>query len=378
MPDEAQLPDRQQLADVLSDFASTMLTNFPIQSILDRLVERIVRILPISSAGVTLIAPGADPRYIAASDDAALRYEQLQSELDEGPCVLAYQSGQAVTVPDLRAEERFPRFIPRAIDEGLAAVFTFPLRHGDSRLGALDLYRQEPGQLSEKCLSTAQTLADVVSAYMLNAQTREDLQDSSDRAREAALHDGLTGLPNRALMLERMEHALVRNRRSGKATVVLFVDLDHFKAVNDTHGHRIGDELLIAVARRLASALRAADTVARWSGDEFVVMCEDLDGSAGASAIGRRLVAALTPPFRLSNTADPITVTASIGIAVTDRSRADLGPKQLIHEADTAMYTAKRAGGRQVFQLPQSADPEPAALGRGHLQLSRRGSDAAE
>ena len=126
-------------------------------------------------------------------------------------------------------------------------------------------------------MSAAQTLADVVTAYLLNARAREDLQDSSDRSREAALHDSLTGLPNRVLMLERMEDAFARSRRSGKSTVALFVDLDQFKSINDTYGHRVGDELLVAVARRVAALIRPGDTLARLSGDEFVAICDDLD-----------------------------------------------------------------------------------------------------
>ena len=135
----------RRLSDVLSEFARTLVTDFPIQAILDHLVVRIVDVLPISAAGVTLIAPGSDPHYIAASDDAAMRFEQLQTELGEGPCLVAYEKGEAVVVPDLRADDRFPRFSARAVEEGLGAVFTFPLRHDDHQLGALDLYRTSPG-----------------------------------------------------------------------------------------------------------------------------------------------------------------------------------------------------------------------------------------
>ena len=131
----------RRLSDVLSEFARTLVTDFPIQSILDHLVLRIVDVLPISAAGVTLIAPGSNPHFIAASDDVALRFEQLQSELGEGPCLVAYELGEAVVVPNLLVDERFPNFAARAVDEGLAAVFTFPLRHDSHQLGALDLYR---------------------------------------------------------------------------------------------------------------------------------------------------------------------------------------------------------------------------------------------
>ena len=122
---------KEELSDVLSEFARTMVTDFPIQGILDHLVKRIVEIMPITAAGVTLIAPGLEPRYVAASDPSALRYEKLQTEFGEGPCLAAYNTGEAVSVPDLRLEDRFPEFAPRALASGLAAVFTFPLRHED-------------------------------------------------------------------------------------------------------------------------------------------------------------------------------------------------------------------------------------------------------
>lgn len=150
----------RQLSSVLTDFARTMVTDFPIEAILDRLVERIVDILPVSAAGVTLIEPDSDPRYIAASNAAALEFEQLQTELGEGPCMLAFDSGHPVEVPDLRADDRFPTFAGRALAAGMAAVFTFPLHHGRRRFGALDLYRDVPGALSPEAVAIATTLAD--------------------------------------------------------------------------------------------------------------------------------------------------------------------------------------------------------------------------
>jgi len=177
------MPSEPLLSEVLSEFARTIVTDFPIQGILDRLVVRIVDVLPITAAGVTLISPGAVPRYVAASNETALRFEQLQTELGEGPCVVAYQTGAAVTVPDLHADDRFPVFGPRALAEGMEAVFTFPLRDGDDRMGALDLYRDIPGSLDAGTMAAAQTLADVAAAYLLNAQARADLRDASDRFR---------------------------------------------------------------------------------------------------------------------------------------------------------------------------------------------------
>lgn len=185
----------QQLSVVLSEFARNLSTDFPIQGILDHLVERIVDMLPITGAGVTLIEPGVKPRYVAASDPFALRYESLQTELNEGPCIAAYQTGEPVTVPDLRNDDRFPRFSARAVEEGLAAAFTFPLRQEVGQLGALDLYREGVGGLSAKDMSAAQTLADVAAAYLLNAQARERDIQRSEQFRQSSLRDPLTLLP---------------------------------------------------------------------------------------------------------------------------------------------------------------------------------------
>jgi len=373
---DAAPPSASELAGVLSEFARTMVTDFPIQAILDQLVRRIVDIMPVTGAGVTLIPADGEPRFVAASNGAAMRFERLQTELAEGPCLAAYRTGDAVSVPDLRSDERFGRFCPQALEAGLAAVFTFPLHHGSSRLGALDLYRDAPGELSPANMNAAQTLADVASAYLLNAQARAELQNRVDLSREASLHDALTGRPNRALLLERLEHASQRGKRSNRPMALFFVDLDHFKDVNDTWGHRVGDEVLIAVAERLSATLRPGDTIARVSGDEFVILCEDLDAAAQAEVILARLDAAFATPFRLVH--GDLAVTASIGTTVA--TMGSEAPEQLIHHADLAMYEMKRraAGARNEFRLgavrasgqsENLAGALPGALARGELRL---------
>ncbi len=350
-----------RLSDVLSEFARTMATDFPIQAILDHLIGRIVGMLPISGAGVTLISPTMDPRYCSASDPSALRYEQLQTELREGPCLLAFHSDLAVQVPELRNENRFPRFGPSALRLGMRAVFTFPLRHGDHRLGALDLYRDSPGELSPTELTTAQTLADVAAAYLINAQARVDLQKSADRSRGLALQDALTGLPNRTSLLERLGHALERSRGTAKTSAVFLVDLDEFKAVNDTYGHAVGDQVLVAVADRLATLLRPLDTLARLHGDEFVLLCEDLDSPDQASTISARLAGALAKPFQLATVV--LHISASVGIAFATADVSE--PEQVLRDADLAMYDAKREGGGQLHVF----DPRYRHIADGSGQL---------
>ncbi|HVR31082.1 MAG TPA: EAL domain-containing protein [Acidimicrobiia bacterium] len=331
----------RRLSDLLSEFARTLLTDFPIQGILDHLIVRIADVLPIGSAGVTLISAAGKARHVAASDASALRFVRLQTELGDGPCLTAHDSGRVVAVPDLGCDDRFPEFSRRALEEGLRAVFSFPLKVENHRLGALDLYRETAGPMDAEAMETAQTLADVTTAYLLNAEARAELETSSQQAQHNSLHDPLTGLANRTLFVQRLDHAMLRARRSEKLVAVFFADLDQFKAVNDGFGHHVGDELLVAVADRLGGVMRPGDTLARLSGDEFAILCEDLDDASAVEPLAARIGAALAEPFVLSET--EITVAASVGIAF-----AGLGedvPERVLEEADAAMYQVKRRGG---------------------------------
>lgn len=154
-----------------------------------------------------------------------------------------------------------------------------------------------------------------------------------------AMHDGLTGLPNRVLLMDRISQALARAHRRSTRLAVFFVDVDGFKTVNDTRGHAAGDLLLIEVGLRLSELGREGDTVARLAGDEFVVLCEDIPNRSAAEDMGRRLLAALERPYEIDR--DVLRTTASIGIALSWR---DENAAELLQNADIAMYRAKDAG----------------------------------
>ena len=158
-----------------------------------------------------------------------------------------------------------------------------------------------------------------------------------------AMHDALTGLPNRTLFRDRLEQALRRARRQEGGVAVLFVDLDRFKLINDSFGHAAGDRLLCDVAARLRSALRPADTIARFGGDELTVLCEDVHGEADARAIARRIATLFDEPFVVED--GEAFMQASIGIALADGG-AD--PDDLLRDADAAMYRAKECGRSRV------------------------------
>jgi len=191
--------------------------------------------------------------------------------------------------------------------------------------------------------------------------------------RHQALHDPLTGLPNRSLFLDRLEHALRHARRLGTSVAVLFVDIDRFKVVNDSLGHDTGDSVLKQLVPRLQEAVRGADTVARFGGDEFVILCEDLDNELGAVHIAERVRRELHAPFHLGN--DDHFLAASIGISVSGREGEDAS--DLLRDADAAMYLAKAAGGAR-YEIFDGAMREAAMKRLQIEQQVRRGLGAQE
>jgi diguanylate cyclase (GGDEF)-like protein len=198
-------------------------------------------------------------------------------------------------------------------------------------------------------------------------RTDEDLKRREDELSFLATHDPLTGLPNRTLILDRVEQMLARSARSKAPVAALFVDLDNFKAINDTLGHSTGDELLRAVTARLGGVVRGADALGRLGGDEFVVISEELSLSVGPELIAERLLDALKHPFNLgADKQTRVTVTASIGIAAGDRISAE----ELLRDADIAMYRAKRDGKNRyaVFET----DMQDSIQNRMELEMDLR------
>jgi diguanylate cyclase (GGDEF)-like protein len=172
-------------------------------------------------------------------------------------------------------------------------------------------------------------------------QTDEELARREQELAFLATHDALTGLPNRTLILDRVEQMLARASRTQTPVAALFIDLDNFKSINDTLGHAVGDSLLQAVAARLEGVVRQADALGRLGGDEFVVIVEELSLTAGPELVAERLLAALEPPFNLGPTGEiHLTVSASIGVAAGERTSA----ADLLRDADIAMYRAKWDG----------------------------------
>ena len=181
-------------------------------------------------------------------------------------------------------------------------------------------------------------------------------RQNEDHIRQLAYYDALTGLPNRRLLEDRLEHAIRHAHRKQQMLAVMFIDLDHFKTVNDTHGHAVGDQLLTELARRLRSCLREDDTLARLGGDEFIVLLPELDNVDHACRVASRLIEVNARPYRHGDTLLPIGSSIGISLYPIDGENAET----LMQAADEAMYQAK-AAGRNRFRL---SGPEPEPDGR--------------
>lgn len=201
---------------------------------------------------------------------------------------------------------------------------------------------------------SAGKLAGVRVAY-LEITERKQLEE---RLIWQAFHDPLTGLPNRALFLNRLQRALVADHRRPDRLAILYMDLDRFKPVNDRYGHSAGDQVLNLLSRRLEACVRESDTVARLAGDEFAILLERIDIADRAPVIAERVLASLRDPFHLPT--GMVTVSASIGIAYSRTGRES--PDELLRAADTALYRAKNAGkSRYTIYSPEMDSLPPAA-----------------
>ena len=225
-----------------------------------------------------------------------------------------------------------------------------PLTGTDGVLGLMLVANSlsDVGRFEDSDIDILETLAGQVSVSVENGRLEDSLREVTklkEELRNQALHDALTGLPNRRLFLERVDHALQRRQRDGGLIGVLFLDVDDFKTINDSLGHAAGDDLLVAIGEKLASTCRPGDTVARLGGDEFAFLLEGISDPGIATEVAERIISELSRSTVIADR--EITVRASVGIAFGGES--DL-PDRVLREADAAMYAAKR-DGKGTFRL---------------------------
>jgi diguanylate cyclase (GGDEF)-like protein/PAS domain S-box-containing protein len=309
-----------------------------LDSVFDEAVSAVAETLDVELVGVvehigdgrSLVRAGVgwDEGFVGSE----LELATLQTDVQRG-----YADG-AVVIDDLPSNTTLRARPLRA--HGVVSSVTVLIGRPDFPMGVLTANSRTPRPFSRSDVNFLQSVAHMLAGAI--GRLRYE-----DQIRHDALHDALTGLPNRTLLLDRIGEALKRARREGTLVAVLFLDLDNLKVINDSLGHSAGDELLRAIGPRMRRELREADTVARFGGDEFAVLCEDIDDAAHAGSIAERLVVAFDEPFMVGG--EERFGSVSIGVVVTGAASAR-GPEELLSDADAAMYQAKERG-RGRFEM---------------------------
>jgi len=333
--------ERQVLLERLAQLQRGIVDRLPVHEVLEAVVEGACELLDCR-VGILWIADPDDPDHTAAvatmgADDELLERRRRQ-RADAGLSGRVMRERTLVVADAVTGTEAvdlgdFPR-------EGVTAAMAAPVFERGRVVGSLGVASTRSSRMFvPRDQQVLLSLAEHASLALNHARAVEETVHE-------ALHDSLTGLPNRSLFLDRLRHALARAERGGAPIAVLFCDLDGFKTVNDSLGHRTGDRLLVSVAERLTECLRPADTIARLGGDEFAVLLEELRQPGDAARAAHRLLDSLRAPFELRGR--EFFISASIGIA------AGTGDAEtLLRDADLAMYRAKSRGkGRYALYEP--------------------------
>lgn len=328
-PVQTSGPVRRALGSLATQLALALESAALTEEVLNRRSEaRFASLVQHASDLITVLGPDATITYQSPSSERVLGYtpeELVGTRFDQ------------LLVPG--EEGRLLHLLSDGFPTGEGEVLECSLRHRDGSAHQFEI------------LSTNLFDDEHVGGVVLNARDVSERRRFEAQLAHQAFHDPVTGLPNRALFVDRVRHRLARRRRQDGGLAVVFLDLDDFKTINDSLGHAAGDEVLITVAKRLATTIRASDTAARFGGDEFAVLLEDVETVQEAADTAERIMEALRQPLALAG--KELTIHCSMGISVPDgESAADAD--ELIRDADAAMYIAKR-DGKDAYRLFEPA-----------------------
>jgi diguanylate cyclase (GGDEF)-like protein len=307
------------------------------QELLDEVVAVLQDTLRVEECTIHELVGGGERVRLAAGAGAVSRVADVEHlPVDDRLLTGWVLAGEEpVVVWEWASERRLD--VHRLRDHGIRSSAAAALRGRTGAFGIVSVHSQAVGAFSAEDAQWLQSVADLLASAL-------DRERSEATARHQSLHDALTGLPNRALLYDRIEHAFARIERNENCLAVLLLDVDQFKTINDSLGHEAGDDLLIALSGRLQDVTRGGDTVARLGGDEFVVLCE-VATEDEAFAIADRIADSWSQPVSVGS--GELFISASVGIAVAYRPEA---PDKMLREADAAMYRAKESGrGRSAL-----------------------------
>ncbi len=355
---EQQLERQSAAQAAVAKLGEHALAGLPIQDLLDEACRATTEVLSVDAALASEI--GDDGTSLTLRSEYGWKSDEHLRDLIEPDSPTAYmlQSGKPLLVNDWGQETRV-RATARVQQHGVRSSIGVRIEGPIDPWGILRVLSRRPDSFTESDVNFVVAVANILAEAI-------ERQDAEDAMQHRALHDPLTSLPNRVLFTDRLEQALERARRhADSVAAILFIDVDHFKQVNDTLGHQAGDDLLIGVASRLREAVRPTDTVARFGGDEFGLLLEEISSERFAIATAERIAASFARPFMLDTGSQ--FVTASIGIAL---AKGHQDAQALLHDADAAMYRAKQRG-RARYDLFDE-DLRVRALARGRMENDLR------
>ena len=346
-----EITEREQIEryEKFRSYALELLAkNEPLDVILEAIVKGVEQIKPEMLCSILLrdktgkhlgqgIAPSLAEFYNA-------EIEGIEIGLGVGSCGTAAFTGQRVIVENIQTHPYWSAFKSLAARAELASCWSQPVFSSSGEiLGTFAIYHHEISAPGDSDIDIIEQSARLVSIAIEHKQVEDEIK-------RMAFYDPLTHLPNRRLLLDRFKQAAASMAHSGKGAALLFIDLDKFKALNDSLGHDMGDRLLQQVAQRLTACVRESDTVSRLSGDEFVIILQNLGDEAIVTAtqtefIGTKILASLSQPYQLSS--HSYTIYPSIGALLLDGSHQDADV--FLKHADMAMYQAKKAGGNALY-----------------------------
>jgi diguanylate cyclase (GGDEF)-like protein len=327
----------------------------------DLIARHIARAVGFDECGIfawvkaddTVVTAGYHPASRRSALDAAFR-------LDDYPETRRVLMSGAHSITDPADPAADPSEVTFLRGMGGKLMFQLPMIAGGRTIGTVELISLSGMGLDERQIDLAQTMANEAGVMLENARLYAQV-------RHQAFHDHLTGLPNRALLGDRMEHALARGRAPNLPLVgLVFVDVDDFKVINDTYGHEVGDQVLIALGVRLQHLVRAGDTVARLSGDEFAILLEDLESPEDAHQTALRVVRAFHRPLDAAEREILVSVSVGVDVGNSLSTTAD----DLVRNADFAMYMAKASGKSQheIYRASARAAADDGARIRADLR----------
>lgn len=298
-------------------------------AVMSLVVERTLSLVGAEGAAIEL-AEGDDMVYRAAAGGAAGQIG-LRLKVDNSLSGLCVRTGETLRCEDSETDPRVDREACRKV--GLRSMIVMPLKHNGTTVGALKAMSQHPAKFSDEDMHLLGLLSEMVGAAMFFAAKYD-----ADELLHRATHDGLTGLANRSLFMDRLRNVIAQSQREPRPAAVMMIDMDGLKTVNDTHGHRASDALIAEFASRIKAIARLSDTVARLGGDEFGIILMPVDLPQGTSAAVQRLTREIEPPFMFEG--KMYQLRASIGTAHYPDEGGAI--EDLIELADNRMYEVKK------------------------------------